>query len=86
MKKVVDRCIQRWQYISCTRKEWVPNNLNLLVDRKNFKKIKKLLTNINKYVKLIWLLKKQQTRTLIIEQQPSLKIQNKFSERTLLNE
>ena len=50
------------------------------------KKIKKLLTNINKYVKLIWLLKKQQTRTLIIEQQPSLKIQNKFSERTLLNE
>lgn len=35
----------------------MPNNLNLLVDRKNFKKIKKLLTNINKYVKLIWLLK-----------------------------
>ena len=54
--------------------------------KKLFKKIKKLLTNINKYVKLIWLLKKQQTRTLIIEQQPSLKIQNKFSERTLLNE
>ena len=54
--------------------------------KKLFKKNKKLLTNINKYVKLIWLLKKQQTRTLIIEQQPSLKIQNKFSERTLLNE
>ena len=57
-----------------------------LLQRLFLKKLKKLLTNINKYVKLIWLLKKQQTRTLIIEQQPSLKIQNKFSERTLLNE
>ena len=28
--------------------------------------------------------KRRQTGTLIIEQQPSLKIQNKFSERTLL--
>ena len=48
--------------------------------RKNFsKKIKKLLTKRNAYDILNRLSQKQQqTRTLIIEQQPSLKIQIRF--------
>ena len=60
---------------------WLSKKRQKFLKKRNKKVVdKRLQVRYNKRA----VAKRQQTGTLIIEQQPSLKIQNKFSERTLL--